>query len=288
MTLVDFQFELGGVVFGKGQPVRVRTLDTGTSTTRNQDHDGPGDYRWFGRDWITPADWVFELHTRTDGGPAAALQAASELGSVWDAVATRGTPGAVLPLRYRMAGRVRRVYGRPRRWSAPPARTIHAGYLPIVADFARSDGNHYDDTERSVSSDLTGSTNPLGISSPVRSPFAATFGNWTAPTRTAVVGGDRATWPIIEFRGGVNPWAEVAGWRCRVLASLNWDEVVTVDTRPWVRSSTLNGSYAPLDRGSRLQEMQLPPGNWPVRYGNDSSVGAPSVTVRWRNAWSSL
>lgn len=282
----DWQFDLDGFVFGTDMPVHVADWGPGEEEIRQQDAALDGaDARVFGRDRRTPGALGFdlEIRERTAGDALAVL---GPLREAWDS-ASRLTPRATSVMRYRLSGRARRLYGRPRRFT-PVMSDLVFGLVPVVADFALADVSHYDDTERSVSSDMTGSTNPLGVSSPVRSPFAATFGEWTAAARTAVVGGDRATWPVLEFRGGVNPWAEVAGWRCRVLASLNWDEVVTVDTRPWVRSSTLNGSYAPLDRGSRLQEMSLPPGNWPVRYGNDSSAGTPSVTVRWRDAWSSL
>lgn len=281
----DFQFDLDGYVFGTGTDVHVAEWGPGEGDIRVQDAPLDGDdVRLFGRDWRTPGSINFDLEIR-ERTVDDALEILGPLRSSWDG--PRDTPRAVSTLRYRLGGRTRRVYGRPRRFT-PVASELVFGLLPVVADFVLADVNHYDDTERSVSSDLTGSTNPLGVSSPIRSPFAAAFGEWTAPARTMVVGGDRATWPVVEFRGGVNPWCEIAGWRCRVLASLNWDETVVVDTRPWVRSSTLNGSYVPLDRGSRLAEMSVPPGNWPVRYGNDSSAGAPSVTVRWRNAWSSL
>lgn len=288
----DFRFDLDGYGFGCGTTVEVTDLDLGTADTRSQDADLDGDdARLFGRDRRTPATWSFVLTVkepdrRPEVATARALATLGGLQAAWDPE-LRTQPRAVSVLRYQLGDRTRRIYGRPRRFT-PVLTNLIFGRVPVVADFARADTLHYDDVEQSVTADLTGSTNPLGISSPVRSPFAATFGLWTAPSRTAVVRGDRPTWPILEFRGGVNPWAEVAGWRCRLLASLNWDEVVVVDTRPWVRSATLRGSYMPLDRGSRLAEMSIPPGNWPVRYGNDSSLGQPSVTVRWRNAHSSL
>ena len=281
----DWQFDLDGYVFGTDADVHLVEWGPGEEDIRTQDAVlDADDARVFGRDRRTPGVLSFDLEIR-ERAPDDALAVLGPLRASWDGPRTE--PRAVSTLRYRLAGRTRRVYGRPRRFT-PVMSDLVLGRVPVVADFALSDINHYSDAEHSVSSDLTGSTNPLGVSSPIRSPFAATFGAWTAPQRTAVVSGDRSTWPIIEFHGGTNPWCEVAGWRCRVLASLNWDETVIVDTRPWVRSSTLNGSYAPLDRGSRLAEMALPPGNWPVRYGNDSSAGAPSVVVRWRDAFSSL
>ena len=56
-------------------------------------------------------------------------------------------PGAQIPLRYRLAGRDRRVYGRPRRFAAPPSNLIDSGFVLVTHDFETVASYTYDHVE---------------------------------------------------------------------------------------------------------------------------------------------
>lgn len=288
--LQDFQFELDDVQFGLDLPVHLDEsgFKPDMGAWRTQDFAHPmGDGGVPGRDYKEVSTWGFTMFANAEDD-IGALAYTAELARVWPSEDLVKTPRALTALRYCLAGRVRRVYGRPRRWTAPPDNRLLNGYLPITADFAVFDPNYYDDAEQSEPFSLSaGTTGGGGLRAPLTAPLRTT-GVAKPQSRSIQVDGDRGTWPILEFKGGANPWVEIAGWKCKVLRTLAWNETVVVDTRPWVRSSTLNGSYARLSRDSRLADMKLPPGKHAVRFGQDMSATNASVTVRWRPAHSSL
>ena len=112
-------FQLGGVDFGGDHPVQVVGFDPGSGSTRTQDVDVPmGDGRLMGRDFHSAPSWMFDFYTNVwDWAEALAL--ADTVAAVWSGDQVRDTPGEVMPLRYWMANRWRRVYGRPRNFSPP-------------------------------------------------------------------------------------------------------------------------------------------------------------------------
>lgn len=290
-ALAAGQFELGGLVFGPGCPVEVEEFVPGSTSTRDQDVDDAfADVRHFGRDQKTPATWTWELGVN-QRSEADALDTLADLESVWDAEDVRDTVGAVVPLRYRVAGRTRRVYGRPRRFT-PGTEGLSQGYLPVTATFDRVDGLHYDDVEQSVP--LTMGATPSGAyTAPFRTPLRASGGGERVNELT--VGGTAATWATVTFQTTafvVNPWVEIAGWRIELTTALPYDQPITVDPRPWVRSvyrrdGTHLGRY--LTARSRLARMRLPAGRThAARIGCASSTGAFTATVRWRNASKTL
>ena len=296
----DRTFEVGGVGFGDGFPMEIDAdgFTPGQGAWRTQDVPHPqGDGAIPGRDYIDAGVWAFNLWTN-GYSEAEALAIAAELRNVWPREEIRDTPFALEALRYRLGGHTRRIYGRARRWT-PSGFHLAAltGKLLINADFEQMHPTFFDDVEQMVSVDQTPILAGQGLKSPLKSPVRTDYGS--TPRQGGInVQGDRATWPVLEFQGGVNPTVRIVRvdangvpldtWSCRVLLSLNWDEVVTVDTRPWVRSSTLNGSFAPLSRSSRLQQMMLKPGRHLAYFSQDASLSPASVRVRWRNAHSSI
>jgi hypothetical protein len=158
-ALTDHQFELlptmsasDGQVFGIGSDI-------------NLDENGfhPGDDDWtveddanprkggtaFGRDVLNGPTWAWDLFVDT-ADESEALVALSALRTAWRALDLRRTPGGVIPIRYQLDGRVRRIFGRPRRFSGQPNNQILAGYVPVTVDFACSDSYTYDDLESST------------------------------------------------------------------------------------------------------------------------------------------
>lgn len=286
--LEEYQFEVDGVVFGVDRDVCITPegFDPAAGAWRTQDSDHPlTDGMIMGRDVQGGMTWGFDMFTNMDSS-ASALRAAAELRTVWPRDEIRLTPQAFTSLRYNLGGRTRRVFGRPRRWTSKPSNLLASGNLAVVADFQTLDSLVYSDVEQSIKLTATPILAGQGLKSPLKTPVKTAYGT-TPKVQQLIVDGDRPTWPIIEFRGGINGWVRIGDWRCRLLASLNWDETATVDTRPWVRSSTIYGGLVPLDPESRLQNMSLPRGRYDISYGWDD-VSDGDITVRWRDAYSSL
>lgn len=290
MTIGDYQFELEGVPFGIGtSKITVENFDPGSGEWSIQDVDMQGrPATAFGRDILRGPTWAFELSTNLDT-PEAALDAASELATVWRSLAAVSTPGRVLTLRYGLPGRLRRIYGRPRRWAATPTNRLIGGYLPISCDFKAADPLHYADSESSVVIGTT-ATSEGGFVFPVTFP-AVTL---PATERSGQVfgQGDEDTYPIIRIDGPiVSPWVRHNDWRIDLGLSLGVGDYVEVDTRPWALTVMKNGTSSvanKLGRRNKLGRMRIKPGAQEITFGGSSASGAATCTVRWRDAWNSL
>ena len=305
LDVKEMQFEIlptadavsGGVGFGLGFVVSVTDggFDPGGNSWTTQDGRNPTrGSTSFGRDLLNGPTWAWSLHTDMDD-TAGALRALGELRTAWSARAIRDVPGAVLPIRYRMGDRVRRVYGRPRNFAAPPDNKILGGYVPITADFATVTANTYDDLEQSTTIfSSTVSTGRTGFLFPVTFPTVTLEADQSQDRPGAItVGGDEDSYPIIRFDGPVTrPWLQLdGGWRLDLDVTLLTGEYAVVDTRPWVNTVVKNGSQyigGAIGRRQWLSDMFLTPGNHGFRFGADIASGSSSCTVSWRNTWTSI
>ena len=159
-------FQLGGVDFGGDHPVQVVGFDPGSGSTRTQDVDVPmGDGRLMGRDFHSAPSWMFDFYTNVWDW-AEALDLADTVAAVWSGDQVRDTPGEVMPLRYWMADRWRRVYGRPRNFSPPDGGLFSKlGRAEFAASFDLVDRLHYDDAEQSASADMVPTLTAYWLSS---------------------------------------------------------------------------------------------------------------------------
>jgi hypothetical protein len=243
-----------------------------------------------GRDFLGGPVWAFDITTNRASGPDA-LAAAAALARAWrTGIGTR--PGVVFPLQYFTAGRLRRVYGRPRRYAGPaPDLLTRLGAAKITADFQCVDHLHYDDTQRSLMVDLVAAATGGWT-------FPTTFPIHTAPsmTRQGViddVGGDTRTPFELTIKGPVAaPWAAGPGWRLELPdVVLAYDQSVTVATYPWALT-VLRNDGADLSGGlswkSRLADACLSPGPGEFTFGGIDPTNTATATMRWRPAWSSL
>lgn len=301
MTILkDHQFELlpslsaaDGQLFGIGSDVSL-----------NDEGFHPPDDDWtveddanprrggtaFGRDVLNGPTWGWDLHVNRDD-EAGALETLAAFKTAWRALTIRSTPGAVLPIRYQLDGRVRRIFGRPRRYSGQPDNRILTGYVPITVDFACSDSYTYDDQETSLS--LT----PL-IGSKGGFVFPTVFPTTTLPVASvsdqAVVGGDAPTYPVVTFNGPVTtPSLQTDAWTLQLNRSIAAGDSVVVDLRPWAMTALLNGTSSVAGdllrgRGQYLSDMKLEPGRTDIIFRAAASSGAGTCTVRWRSAWNSI
>lgn len=292
--LLDHQFEVDDVVFGAGRPIEVEKWLPNAASWRTQDKAmSRGDGVRVGRDLKGSAVWAFEAFANADddspgGAATAALAAVAELGDAWPRDELRNQPTAVTALRYRINGRTRRVYGRPREYDAPIDTMYLQGLIPVTMNFLVTDPLYYEDTEESIEVNLVPETSG-GLRSPVRSPVRSVYTS-KPQQKAAVVGGKKPTWATVEIEGScINPWVQVGSlWRVQAMTSMAYDDVVTFDSRPQSRSTTRRGAAVPVSRNTRIAEMLLPPGRHAITFGSDDGGSSATATVRWRNAHGSI
>ena len=283
-------FELRGFEFGHARgPLRTFgwTQDPLDYLTEDVDRPGIGG-TVSGRDLPRGRSWEIWLRTLAAGRDEAGAQdLVADLAAVWhpDGLA----PGQDIALRYLLAGRWRRVFGRPRRMELPSTDLMtRQGRADVTATFDLSDPLHYSDDEQQVSLGIVPAT-----SAQVRFPTAPPF-RWTSdgePTvRGAVVRGDAPAPITARFYGPVaRPWVRVGGVLIQVLGNLAYDQQLVIDGRralvtrgdgtPW------SGMVAP---ATRLADLRMAPGVHEVVYGGTDVTGTSRVEVAWRDAWRSL
>jgi hypothetical protein len=277
------------VPFGFGQTISVSKYDLGTAEDRTQDQVSPvADVRYFGTDRKTPPTWGFELYTDvTNESDALAWSANFE--AVWDREDVRSTPGMVVPLRYKIADRVRRVYGRPGNFAAITtyART---GRVDMLCDFRLAENTYYDDALQIQSVGLRPSTR-AGLTFPMTFPMQ--FQTPGAPrSETIRVGGTRATWVDITFYGSVqDPWVQIGNYRWGLRGTIALGQSVRMSGVPWqmglLRS---DGAWVPgmLDPRARLSQLRFAPGVYTVTMGGFGSTSTARADLAWRNAYGSI
>lgn len=298
IELAEMQFELlnseddeTGVAFGIGLPVSVDDggFDPGELSWLTQDSINPyTGGRHFGDDVTTAPTWTWSLHVNEDE-VIAALDTLARIRSAWKARQVARRPGEVMPLRYRVGQRTRRIYGRPRRFAAPPDNRILNGFVPISATFDPFNDLHYADT----------------VSSTVLTYNFDTDGGFVLPTtlpittlpqseRAAEVynDGDEPTNPVIRFDGPVvDPKLVGPGWSVSLKMGLEAGEYVEIDTRPWKMTALRNGVASVggrLGRRQNLSDVLIQPGMNTLRYSGASTTATSSCAVHWRSAYSSL
>jgi hypothetical protein len=241
-----------------------------------------------GRDTLQGPLWAFNLHVDRDDRYEA-LETLGEFKTAWRAMHIRQTPGAVLPLRYQIGQRTRRIYGRPRRLAAPPSNRILGGFVPITVDFSAVDGYTYDDVEQLVTLSLQ-SGSEGGFVFPLEFPFT------TLPVglsqQQAINGGDADTYPVVRFNGPVdNPSLETDDWVLALDLGIAAGNYVEVDLRPWALTVLLNGESSvsgALGRRTYMSAMKFEPGIHDMVFRGSSVSSSATCEVRWSNAWNSI
>jgi hypothetical protein len=278
------------VPFGLGQAIDLNKFTPGGPDIRHQDQPGvQGDYMTFGTDYRTPPLWSWQLWTNVYD-PSDAADWADQFKQVWEN-AVRDMPGGVAPLRYCIDGRYRRVFGRPRRFT-PVVDKINQGKIYITADFQLAEDVYYDDLESSVLLGIApGWTGASGLVLPAVVPW--TFSGSPAPRVGQVqIFGTKETWVDCTFTGPVvNPWVQIGNLTYGINGSIPLGYSMRLSGKPWQMGCYMSdGSWHPdmLDPRSRLSQLQLKPGLYPVTYGGADATGTSQVTVAWRTAHQSL
>ena len=297
-TLSEMNFELlapgetEGQVFGIGRDISIddEGFDPGEDSWTVEDQENPRlGGTSFGRETLPGPTWSFQMHVDR-GSTSEAVSSLETFKSAWRCSSLRDTPGAVTTLRYRIGGRTRRVYGRPRRFAAPPSNMILSGYVPITADFQCSTGLTYDDEDQTEVLQLGGAEEASGMSFPVVFPYSSIPARLSS--RHLVVGGTEPARPIITFHGPLtNPSLQGPGWTLRLEVAIAANNSITVDLRPWmmtVRSNAGENRAGVVDRRVRLTDIDLPPGSHQLYFTAGSTMTSGTCTVRWANTWNSI
>lgn len=296
--IAEMQFELlpseaasDGFVFGIGAEVSVDDggFLPGGHDWFTQDSENPTrGTTAFGRDHLRGPTWAWNLHVNRQD-KYEAVDTLDRFATAWLARDVVGRVGAVVPIRYRLANRVRRVYGRPRRYDAPPSNLIMGGYVPVTVDFKCVDALIYADEEKSLTLSLQqGSEGGFA--------FPVTFPVQTLPVGTyldqVVVGGNAPTHPIVRFNGPVtDPSLETDDWSLSLSMEIPAGQYVVIDTRPWALSAMLNGTSSVagfLGRRQWLSRVAFTPGRHEMLFRGTSATGGAQCLITWRDANDSI
>lgn len=299
--LSEHQFEIlpsteasEGFVFGIGADVSV-----------NEDGFDPGEMEWvtqttqntrrgtraFGRDVPGAKTWLWASHTDAEDVESA-VQTLEDFSAAWMPEELMLESGAQTALRYRLAGRDRRVFGRPRRYAAPPTNLILSGYVPITHDFELVDCFTYDDVESSVQISYASSAEGGGFILPALMPLVTTANEGNGADQLSIGGNTRA-YPVIRLNGAwTNPVVHGDNWTLRWNGEIPVDGWVEIDCRPWALT-VLNQSGASavegLARQTWLEDIWFAPKSSPqISLSGTAPGGTASATIKWRNTWTSL
>lgn len=306
MITKDHHFELlpsvsatDGATFGIGLDVSLDengfvpgSTDWGVQDTENSQSGVTA----FGRDRLLGPVWNWQLHVNRTS-EAEALATLRSFRTAWHWLDGRSTPGKVTALRFQLDGKKRRIYGRPRRFEAPPDNRILSGYVPVSVDFKCVDGFIYDDTMTEVVLQLGQNLEDEGVDSGGGFVFPATFPVNTLPVTNRqsqlVVGGDAPAYPILRFTANsgplINPGFVSTDWRIDLEYTIPSGSYVEIDTRPWAMTVLLNGSASVAGRvgkRQRMSKMRFKPGRFEGKMVG-SSTGVATCSVKWAPTYNS-
>lgn len=317
-VLLEHQLEM--LDLAESRSLLFGTEDTGYLTltppkwTGGDGRDGDTDRaqedgRYFGRDLRGGATLGFEIGVLTDQlsiGTSEPYRSnvdyIAALNDWWDDEDFRSKPWQLAVLRYCVAGRTWRVYGRPRRFDDAPTILQQRGYTPVVCDFGVIDSSVYADVPDSLTIPLVALPDG-GLIAPLEAPLTTTLS--TVGDGAVTIGGSKSTWPWVTFNGpSTNPKVTIVGGGPLdntgqprdLVVGLNTEILdgmsVTVDPRPWSRGVYRNdgASYAGYLSPDTpvLRELKVRPNktgeSYQVIYSGTDATGTSSAIVNWRTA----
>jgi hypothetical protein len=289
----ELSYDLDGFVFGEGTDYIVEDFEIDPGDIRTNDTDTPrADGVRFGRDLFAGQLLTFEIVINEDPFPISQpgpLTQQAALTKAWRADEVRSQSGAVSMLRLRRGGRIRRVYGRPRRRKPAPEKNRY-GWVSMTCDFQCIDDVFYGDSEHSNTVSIV-PPQAGGLIFPFTFPWSSVGISYSPGVLT--VGGDLPAWMCFMIRGPiVRPVVEVVGhWAIGLNLVLQENEWVGIDPRPWSRgvrtSSGANLGGALLPGSPRLSDVRLAPGTYEIVLRGTSAEGTASMTTAWRESYAS-
>lgn len=286
--LIDGQYELGDYLFGEGSFCRVEEMvpnspDSQANDVANPDEDGIR----MGSEYRRGRLITFKINVLTTGS---ALDVLNDLESAWEAGEYRMEAETYTTLRMKRGGRTRRVYGRPRRFSATTKRST-SGWVPVTADFQCIHHYYFDDLPKQSTVAIVPPTTG-GFTVPFTVPFSVT-GSVGSRTGSVTIAGKKPSWPIYTIHGPITyPVIDMVGiGSVSMPIALTDMQFVVIDTRPWVRRVTRNdgvnmaGALDPF--ASALKDMYIPPGVWNFLLQGVDPTGTASLVIDWLDTHSS-
>jgi hypothetical protein len=248
----------------------------------------------FGRDYRGSKAYAFEVGVLTDhlAGADTALRAnlnyLDALENAWTDERWRRNPWALAMLRVCEGGQTWRCYGRPRRYDEVVGNLTDDGFTPVVMDFQLRDNSFYSDVLYSVGVPIAAAGAAPGLVAPL-SALITTI-QPTVGSGTMVVGGTKATWPVVQFTGPcIEPSVTIGDLHIGLTGTLATNEVVVYDPRPWMRTcyrpSDGQGLGGRIDRATPpMRDVSLRPGTYAVEFAAKDQTGWSGGAVAWRDA----
>jgi hypothetical protein len=299
--LAPWQFEIGGVVLGKGTRIPIGNIEgLGSPTVRPQDVDNPtGDGTYPGQDFYGPRTVRIEAGIKTPGDPVAAADLLARLELAVDDPAARTRPEGRAVLRGRWPGHgIRRLHGRLRRMEATSTANAVNGWIPLDIEFAALDPRWHADALSHLALTLDQAAEHEADDRSVTAPLCAPAecGSADPADRPGWITnlGNVSAWPSIRVHGPVtNPriWNTVTGRVLELGLSLRAGEWVEMETRPgtcWALRNGVTNVANDLTPESRLDLFAIPPGRSEIGWSAEDPTDTCRLDVSWRSAYTAL
>lgn len=284
MTLIDYQWQIAGLLLGAGTDYIIHTV-TGLGIPAYRTSDTVEPLRHgvdHGHDLLEARTLVFEITVRGDT-PQDVVNNIDALREAWF-LDTRRDQSLRRPISFKLPGQVaRRFNGRPRRIEGDLGRVVNLN-VPLTLEYVAGNPRQLSDAEKSVtitydSAGATGYAYPRG--------YPRSYGG-TSSSNSATANNEGAvpTSPVIRIDGPcVNPQVENVTSE-RILSfdiDLDADDYLEIDVDR--RSVLLNGSTNRFGSIDSAEFFDIEPGANTIKFVVAGTSGAPTAQVTWRDAW---
>lgn len=245
MALKQYQYQLGNSIFGRDTEIPVQKCEIQPYNVNNKDFQLPrSDTTRFGVDTVTGGPIVFTMsvldnyvlsNVPGEFNEAALLDIGlgnsphlHQLAKEWKNRPLRMTWGAAIPLLFcDRTEQVRRIYGRPGKFTHAPRVKAGELWIDVQAEFRRMDTLSYSDIEYYIAWNIDGDGIPPD----------------SAPINAARLDGDGDAWIRMSFTGPMShPIVQYGPYTLELSSEIDAGEVLEVCSYPWhARVSDSNG-----------------------------------------------
>lgn len=286
MSLVEGQYQIGSVVFGRNTPYPIQSFDPGGYDVNVGDYQmGEADEVRMTRDFLKPGGMIFNIGvidnfvlphiafagTADTSKILAGRRLLDNLSTEWRADAERAQWGVLKPLLCHKDGLTHRVYGRPGKFSHSAKSRMSQEYN-VTMEFRRADTLSYSETEyiAIVPPTTAGATNGF---------IARGVGQASSWVQIIITG--PINHPVIKF-GSL--------FTLDVNVNIAAGKFLEINTYPWTRriidSDGFNRSPALVGVSPYLSAVKLPANSTTaIGFSGASTTGATAMAVLWREAY---
>jgi len=285
-NLRPYQFQIGDVIFGRHTPYPVEKVDIQSYNVNNQDFQVPmSNETRMGIDTKQAGPMTFTMGV-IDNAPAKNVAGSlpddlvaksskllTALQAEWKATATTKQWGELTPLVYCDGyGSVRRIYGRPRKFSYT-RKSPKSLFYRVTAEYARVDTLTYSDVE-----------------------FAASLIQGAEPVNYSRIDGDADSWLRVLLTGPMtNPVIYVGDNTLQLQLSIDVDTIVELSSYPWARrivsapaagGTLVNQRRALVGNTRYLDQITMPAAtSVAMKYTASGTTADSGCLVLWRDAY---